>query len=267
MSRTSGRVQTAWLALVLVIADAAGCASAPIDEPPSDDVGQPRRFEVGRSRRDRPIEAWDFGGDGPTVLVIGGIHGDEPTSATVTRDLLDELRRRPELTQGARVVIVPESNPDGLAAGTRANERGVDLNRNFPARNWRRAPGRSLRRGDAPASEPETLAVLDVIARTRPALIVAIHSIGGGRHCNNYDGPARHFAEAMTEKNGYPTRASIGYPTPGSLGSWAGIDLGIPTITLELPRERHAVLAWRENREALVALLRTASASTGPLGR
>jgi hypothetical protein len=34
---------------------------------------------------------------------------------------------------------------------------------------------------------------------------------------------------------GWPVRTNIGYPTPGSLGSWLGIDRGLPVLTLELP--------------------------------
>ena len=52
----------------------------------------------------------------------------------------------------------------------------------------------------------------------------------------------------MTSHNGYPTMASIGYPTPGSLGSWAGIDRGIPIITLELPARETGPAAWERNR-------------------
>lgn len=34
-----------------------------------------------------------------------------------------------------------------------------------------------------------------------------------------------------------PLQESIGYPTPGSFGTWAGVEKGIPTITLELDEE------------------------------
>ena len=64
------------------------------------------------------------------------------------------------------------------------------------------------------------------------------------------------LASRMSALNGYPVTANIGYPTPGSFGSWAGIDQGIPVITLELPRELSGERAWETNRQALIASLR-----------
>jgi protein MpaA len=73
--------------------------------------------------------------------------------------------------------------------------------------------------------------------------------------CNNYDGPAQHIAELMSRYNGYAAKSNIGYPTPGSLGSWAGIDRQIPMITLELPRSLPGNKAWPNNRQAVLAAI------------
>jgi murein peptide amidase A len=75
--------------------------------------------------------------------------------------------------------------------------------------------------------------------------------------CNNFDGPAVALAGSMSEHNGYPVRASIGYPTPGSLGSYAGADRQIPTITLELPANHPTARSWNNNREALLAAIQS----------
>jgi protein MpaA len=90
----------------------------------------------------------------------------------------------------------------------------------------------------------------------QPVAIVAIHSITRGRQCNNFDGPAEELARRMADKNGYPVRKSIGYPTPGSFGSWAGLDRQIPTITLELPHDQDGESAWSDNRDALLEFVR-----------
>ena len=68
--------------------------------------------------------------------------------------------------------------------------------------------------------------------------------------CVNYDGPAQEWAEAIAASCGWPARADIGYPTPGSLGSWLGIDRGLPVITLELPAGAYGAFA-REAQSAL----------------
>jgi len=59
----------------------------------------------------------------------------------------------------------------------------------------------------------------------------------------------------MGERNGYPVSASIGYPTPGSLGTYAGVERKIPIITLELPRV-DAEGGWEQNRSALLWVVR-----------
>ena len=106
---------------------------------------------------------------------------------------------------------------------------GVDLNRNFPASNYKN----SRRYGKESASEPETQAILRALDQLQPALIISIHSIDGGRECDNYDGPGEAMATVMSGYNKYPVEPTIGYPTPGSMGTYCGIDRKIPMITLE----------------------------------
>jgi hypothetical protein len=47
----------------------------------------------------------------------------------------------------------------------------------------------------------------------------------------------------------------MGYPTPGSLGTWAGVDRQIPIVTLELPARQRGEDGWKANREALLAAI------------
>jgi len=196
-------------------------------------------------------------GDGPDrMFIFGGIHGSEPTSAWTARALADYLRIHWELFEGKTIAILPDANPDGLAKGARTNIHGVDLNRNFPATNWKMDEKTGKLHGAAPASEPETQAIIRAIEAIRPNRIVSIHSIRRGKHCNNYDGPAGELAALMSKHNGYKVAPSMDYPTPGSFGSYAGIDREIPTITLELPRKQSGARCWRENREALLAFIR-----------
>jgi protein MpaA len=272
-----------WLAVVACASAGIGCAahargpsataSAVVDpEPFVERALQPavqtdpsRETVLGTSAKGEPIKLYLFGGgaadaaSGPSArtLVIAAIHGDEPSAAFVGRALVDHLGYHPECTpeSGAAVGVIPLANPDGVALRTRTNANGVDCNRNFPASNWRATrPGRN-HTGPSPASEPETRAVMRAVETFRPTRVVSIHS---PLRCNNYDGPpaALALAQLMSRQNGYPVEASIGYATPGSFGTWAGVDRGIPVVTLELPPHTPGKLAWNENRDALLAVIR-----------
>jgi protein MpaA len=217
-----------------------------------------RKQVVGRSLQGASIEKYEFGSGARPTLIFAGIHGDEVASVNLARDLLNDLMSNPIDFERHPVIVMPLVNPDGYARQIRENSRGVDCNRNFPARNWK--PLKGGRSGARPLSEPEADVVYRMVERYQPRQIISIHSIRGQRFCNNYDGPAQGLAEAMSRYNGYPPAASIGYTTPGSFGSWAGVDLGYPVITLELPRGIDSRSAWNRNRDALRAAIQYSSA-------
>jgi protein MpaA len=212
-----------------------------------------REVELGRSVEDREIVVRVLGNSGDVTLIMGAIHGNEPSSAVVAERLLEHLRSHPEQLEGRRVAILTVANPDGLARRLRTNKHLVDLNRNFPANNWTRTRRGVYFGGTAAASEPETVALIRLFDEIKPSRVISIHSMD--KPCNNYDGPAKAMAEMMSALNGYQAKDNIGYPTPGSLGSWAGIDRQIPMITLELPRKMGGEEAWEQNRQALLAVI------------
>ncbi|HEX8910772.1 MAG TPA: M14 family murein peptide amidase A [Humisphaera sp.] len=231
-------------------------ASLPVLEPPTP-ATRPAAVPLGTSTEGRPITLHTFGDPAAareTVLIFGGIHGNEPTSAGVCRELLAHLTANPALCEGRCVAVIAEANPDGLLRRLRTNARLIDVNRNFPAANWKKTRRTSFFGGDAPATEPESKALIAAIERLKPARVVAVHSMDDP--CNNYDGPGEALAKLMAATNGYPVKASIGYPTPGSFGSWAGGDRKIPVITLELPNKGTTKASWEKNREALAAFIR-----------
>ena len=184
--------------------------------------------ELGRSAEGRPIGGRRFGGPGPALLVFGGIHGDEPASVEVLLDLAARLPPAP----AAPIWLVPAANPDGLARGTKNSARDVDLNRNFPARSFATDHAPGYFPGPGPLSEPETRVLADLVDRHHPRDGSAVHAPFA---CVNYDGPAAAWAVEVATASGWPARPHIGYPTPGSLGSWLGVDRGLPILTLELP--------------------------------
>ena len=180
--------------------------------------------EIGRSTLGRPIFAQRFGGRGAPLLVMGGIHGDEPATVDLLVELCGQLRGEAP-AEGVPFWLLPAANPDGLARNRKNSEHDVDLNRNFPARSFITAHAPGYFPGPSPLSEPETQAIAALIAREPIRGAVAVHAPFA---CVNYDGPAGPWAEAVAAACGWPARGDIGYPTPGSLGSWLGVDRGLP---------------------------------------
>ncbi len=105
------------------------------------------------------------------MLVVGCIHGNEQAGIAITRRL---LRSHPP--SGTALWVVPVLNPDGVAADTRQNADGVDLNRNFPW-HWRELGSRGYQQYSGPRalSEPESRAARRLILRIRPRITIWFH--------------------------------------------------------------------------------------------
>ena len=159
-------------------------------------------------------------------LIIGVVHGDEPQGEKLINRYIEET--------SSGMLFIPSLNPDGKILGTRTNSSGVDLNRNFPTKNWERTPKDRYYGGDTPESEVETRFLIDVIEEYKPSVILTLHT---PYKIVNYDGPAKEVSENISKIIDYPVEESIGYPTPGSFGTYAGVERNIPTITLEMDEE------------------------------
>ena len=131
-----------------------------------------RTTVIGHSVEGRAIHVIENGTPGqPRVLVVGCIHGNECAGMAIIRAL-----RRRSPPKHADLWLVPTLNPDGRAAGTRQNARGVDLNRNFAA-GWTHhgAPGSTYYSGPSPFSEPETQAARRLVTAIRPKVTIWYH--------------------------------------------------------------------------------------------
>jgi len=209
----------------------------------------PRQYLIGRSVQGRPIFAEIVGQGTDTALVMGAIHGDEPAAGALVRELADRLRADPRLLEGRRVVLLPVANPDGLAARTRENARGIDLNRNFDTTNRVDNSTNGLR----PLTEPESQALQSVIKEYAPGRIISVHQ---PLNCIDYDGPGEAIAARMAQDCDLPVK-KIG-ARPGSLGSYTGETLKIPTITVELPPDASKMsdeALWQKYGKALMAAI------------
>lgn len=207
---------------------------------------------IGYSVQKRPIEAFVLGKGAVTVLFLGVFHGDEPQGKEIILKLTHYLQNRADLLEQKRIILVPVVNPDGLVQNKRTNAHGVDLNRNFPTKDWqKRALRPRYHPGPHPLSEPETKVVVNLLKKWSPQRIVSLHA---PLHCVNYDGPAKELAFKMARLNHYPVRSEIGYPTPGSFGRFCA-ERGIPLITLELAKTT-TPKAWQQNQRALILAIR-----------
>ena len=125
---------------------------------------------LGESIEGRPIHVFHRGDpDEIRVLVVGCIHGDECASVRIAKRLLTGRPR-----SFVDLWILPSLNPDGRAAHTRQNARGVDLNRNFPY-DWRPGPRGRYYPGRRPASERETRIAMRLIRRIEPDITIWFH--------------------------------------------------------------------------------------------
>jgi protein MpaA len=121
----------------------------------------------------RRIEAVELGDpeSNRKILVFGAIHGDETAGIPLARRLEHGVA-----PPGTDLWVVRDLNPDGVAAHTRQNANGVDLNRNFPRR-WRRLGRRGDQQyaGHRPLSEPEARIARALIRRLRPRITIWFH--------------------------------------------------------------------------------------------
>ena len=165
------------------------------------------------------------------LLWIGGVHGDEPEGVELASKTLKWLHSS-EANPNFPWSLIPCLNPDGVTLMQRMNANAVDLNRNYPSKDWssehkkqRYFPGNSA------GSEPETQALVALIEKIKPKLIVHCHS---WKPCIVYSGEGGAIAaKKLADASGYTAQTHIGYDTPGSLSSYASKDLGIPVICIE----------------------------------
>jgi len=241
-------------------------------------LGDPIMFTTFGSDADREKLKLD------TTVVFCGVHGDEITPIKFCFDIIYDLLDRAQNSDEKEklkfkdrfIVVAPIVTPDSYfkKKSTRTNANGVDVNRNFPTKDWWKLAlklwgqnyGRDKRRfpGNRPMSEPEVIFQMNLVKRFRPQKIISVHA---PLTLIDYDGPdkdhkntkinttAGHelLVQMSKEANSYRIKD---YPFfPGSLGNWAGNELGIATYTLELPTsdERKTKDYWGLFQKAIYA--------------
>jgi protein MpaA len=200
---------------------------------------------IGTSVRGRQIVSWSRRVAQPrrTVVVIGAVHGNEPASPPSVRALVEVA-----YPDDVEIWLVPELNPDGVAAGTRWNANGVDLNRNFPW-GWRADDG-----GPAPLSEPEARAAADLVGWLRPDVVVWVHQPYG--YVTSVGGSDDLHERAWSVGSGLPVRPDV--TQHGGAESWSHFTAGLDSVLVEIDTwaaTPEIVAAQRRGFEQLLASL------------
>ena len=189
--------------------------------------------------------------DSSCILLIGGVHGDE----TEGIQFMAEFAKEFAISKNSSflkhdIFLIPIFNPDGFLNYKRQNHNRVDLNRNLPTKDWdphytkeRYYPGKHA------LSEPENKVLVDIISNYEVKYIISFHSY---KPMINVNGPAEEFAKIMEKTLKMPIVDDIGYPTPGSLGTYVGKEREIPTITLEFKRGMELSKIYPYARDAVL---------------
>ena len=179
------------------------------------------------------------------ILIIGVFHGDEPQGEYFINSYLAQNKN---IGKNA-IYFIPRLNSNNM----RQNKNMVDLNRNFPTKNWILGEKNDYFGGNKPNSEIETQFLVKLINENKFDAVITIHA---PYKTVNYDGPAEDLADKISEIIGYPTSSDIGYATPGSFGTYCGKERFIPTITIEIDEEEdietlnhkfHELFDWLKN--------------------
>ena len=202
--------------------------------------------------------AYDSEVEGPTVLVIGGVHGNEPSGHRAARQIATWPVNR------GRLVVLPAANPPALAARTRRipglDGDAGDLNRHFKVMD-----------DEARPTGPAAPAIWRFVESIKPDVILDLHEGYGFRAAGSksvgtsiithreVDDPAQQLMLAEVNRgNEDPERrfVELNGIVKGSLARAAAVALGVEAHILETTwKDQPLSRRCRQHRRMVAARL------------
>jgi predicted deacylase len=169
-----------------------------------------------------------------------------------------------KIPEGRQIVVIPTLNPDGVAANSRYNSAGIDLNRNFQTADWvtdittpsnQPLPGGG---GPSPLSEPESQAIANFTLQIMPRLTMSFHS-SASYAIGNQGGDSAALASTYSSMTGYRNMTgnsgAFSYPITGTYDDWIRERCGLASVLVELSSSYSS--EFSRNKAALWAMARS----------
>ncbi len=224
---------------------------------------------IGLSVAARPIEVYTFGNGEREYLIVAGIHGGyEWNTIALANELIEYINEHPTvIPDDVTLYIIRNMNPDGEARAHgvdgRVNNNGVDLNRNFPSKNWTQDWDRDgcwvyrpTSGGAYGGSEPETRSVMNFISQHNILALISYHSAALGIFPGGdpWTADSIRLAKALAKVTQYPyPPIDTGCEYTGTLSDWA-VENGVgAAVDMEL--STHKYTDFDKNLKALNVLL------------
>ncbi|MEN9560886.1 MAG: hypothetical protein RIQ56_159 [Candidatus Parcubacteria bacterium] len=233
---------------------------------------------IGHSVKHEEILCHTIGSGPHSVLIVAGIHGNEVGTVKFAHRLTPWILSEPALLSYFRFLIIPCLNPDGYNSARitpdylhggrigRLNANSVDLNRNFPTPSWVRDATwnhglnyqeiTAVFAGESPASEPEVQALLSVIAKQKPHLIISLHNAGSDVIANP-DLFSQNLGHAFAAASGYRWTKNVSWrelKQTGTAAEWCEI-ANIPYVEIEGNSRWSS--DWARQKRGIEELLKT----------
>lgn len=217
-----------------------------------------RSLSIGTSVQGRGIYATYFGYGSKKIVFFAAMHGSEANTKSTLNKLIAEIdSNRSKVPTDKTIIIIPTLNPDGIANKSRFNAHGVDLNRNFDSSTW--VSGTYFLKnyyptggGSTPFSEPESVAIRNLLSRENPYLTISYHSAAGYVIPTNTS-RGLETARIYANLSGYTytppgTEGDFSYDITGTFEEWAQ-EHGYSGMVVELSSAY--VDQYTQNRNAM----------------